>query len=301
MAKRPTTSTIGSGFYGTTQLNNNFSAINTAFDNTLSRDGSAPNSMNADIDMNNNDILNVSSITATGITLNGVGITPTSVAATPAASAITITDAGGYYAATDVEAALQEVQSDVAALSSVYQPLNANLTTLASNITAAGQALVDDATVAAQRTTLGVNTAAELTSANLTGFYSEGTYTATITTSTGSITLDPSFDDLQYTKIGKMVHIWGFLSVQSVSTPTGYININLPFTSANPASGGSAPWAFATVWIDFSAGTENVMPSLVLSNSTTFRIGESGVGDSPAASVAASDGFRVSFLYTAAS
>ena len=129
MAKRPTISTIGSGFYGTTQLNNNFSAINTAFDNTLSRDGSSPNSMGADIDMNNNDILNVSTLQATGITLNGVGITPTSVAATPAAASITITDAGGYYTATDVEGALQEIQTDVAA---AYQPLDAQLTALAA-------------------------------------------------------------------------------------------------------------------------------------------------------------------------
>jgi len=116
MAKRPAVSTITSGYNSTTVLNDNFTATRDAFDNTLSLDGSTPNAMTADFDLNSNNILNGGSITATGITLNGVGITPTSVAATPAASAITITDAGGYYTATEVEAALQELPTQ-------YQPL----------------------------------------------------------------------------------------------------------------------------------------------------------------------------------
>jgi len=119
VAKRPTLSTIGSGFYGTTQLNDNFDNINTAFDNTLSLDGSTPNQMTADIDLNNNDVLNVSSLQATGITLNGVGITPTSVAATPAASSIVMTDAGGYYTTDNVEAALQELPTQYHPLTSL--------------------------------------------------------------------------------------------------------------------------------------------------------------------------------------
>jgi hypothetical protein len=58
MAKKPTISTISSGYASNTQLNNNFSALRTGFDNTLSLDGSTPNAMNADFDMNSNDILN---------------------------------------------------------------------------------------------------------------------------------------------------------------------------------------------------------------------------------------------------
>lgn len=64
MAKAPTLTTITSGYYSSTTLNNNFDAIETAFENTVSRDGSTPNTMNADFDMNGNDILNVGSITA---------------------------------------------------------------------------------------------------------------------------------------------------------------------------------------------------------------------------------------------
>lgn len=40
-------------------INNNSNAITTAFDNTLSRDGTQPNTMNADIDMNSNRVLNL--------------------------------------------------------------------------------------------------------------------------------------------------------------------------------------------------------------------------------------------------
>jgi len=109
MAKKPAVSTITSGYNSTTVLNDNFTATRDAFDNTLSLDGSTPNAMTADFDLNSNNILNANSITATGITLNGVAITPTSLAATPAASAVTITDAGGYYTTTEVESALQEV------------------------------------------------------------------------------------------------------------------------------------------------------------------------------------------------
>jgi hypothetical protein len=49
-------------------INANNSAIETAIENTLSRDGTSPNAMNADFDMNGNDIINVGLI-------NGVDVT----------------------------------------------------------------------------------------------------------------------------------------------------------------------------------------------------------------------------------
>ena len=44
-------------------INNNSSAIETAFDNTLSRDGTTPNQMQADLDMNGRNLLNVGNLT----------------------------------------------------------------------------------------------------------------------------------------------------------------------------------------------------------------------------------------------
>ena len=45
------------------QINANGALIETALENTLSRDGTTPNSMSADLDMNSNNLLNVSNIT----------------------------------------------------------------------------------------------------------------------------------------------------------------------------------------------------------------------------------------------
>lgn len=58
-------------------LNENFQHIADAFENTLSRDGSTPNQMEADIDLNSNDLLNVAVIDASTYLLNGVPLEQT--------------------------------------------------------------------------------------------------------------------------------------------------------------------------------------------------------------------------------
>ena len=67
MAKQPVVNTISSGYASQSQLNENFSNIQTAFNNTLSLDGSTPNAMQANIDMNNKDIINVRGIYVGGV------------------------------------------------------------------------------------------------------------------------------------------------------------------------------------------------------------------------------------------
>lgn len=46
-------------------INANMALIETAMENTLSRDGTSPNTMSADLDLNSNDILNISSAVTT--------------------------------------------------------------------------------------------------------------------------------------------------------------------------------------------------------------------------------------------
>ncbi len=77
MAKRPSVTTISSGFASNTQLNTNFTAIQSAFDNTLSLDGSTPNAMGANLDLNGNDILNVNSATLDSLYVGGIQIVGT--------------------------------------------------------------------------------------------------------------------------------------------------------------------------------------------------------------------------------
>jgi hypothetical protein len=66
MTKKPTVTTIASGFNSTETLNTNFEALRDGFDNTLSLDGSTPNAMGADLDLNGNNIIG-----AAGLLING--------------------------------------------------------------------------------------------------------------------------------------------------------------------------------------------------------------------------------------
>lgn len=71
MAKKPTVTTVATGYQATETINNNFTNVRNAFDNTLSLDGSTPNAMGADLDLNSNDILNVNNIYANNIIYQG--------------------------------------------------------------------------------------------------------------------------------------------------------------------------------------------------------------------------------------
>lgn len=74
MAKAPTFDTITAGFASAAKLNSNFAAISTSFQNTLSLDGSTPNAMLADFDLNSNDILNGGDASFTDITIAGLSL-----------------------------------------------------------------------------------------------------------------------------------------------------------------------------------------------------------------------------------
>lgn len=70
-------SNISSGYASTTAINNAFDAIETELNNkVLYRDNPSgePNSMQNDLDMNSNDILNAGTIEATGVTVGGTDV-----------------------------------------------------------------------------------------------------------------------------------------------------------------------------------------------------------------------------------
>lgn len=75
MAKKATLTDVSPGYQSNGTLNNNFIALNDKFENTLSRDGSTPNNMEADLDMDSNDILNAKDGTFSGdLVVKGVNI-----------------------------------------------------------------------------------------------------------------------------------------------------------------------------------------------------------------------------------
>jgi hypothetical protein len=72
-----------------TTVNANNDKIELAFQNTLSLDGSLPNAMGADLDMDGNDVNNVATLSADEVTLNGVSIAATVATAVSAAATAT--------------------------------------------------------------------------------------------------------------------------------------------------------------------------------------------------------------------
>jgi hypothetical protein len=95
--------------------------------------------------------------------------------------------------------------------------------------------------------------------ANTLDDYEEGTFSASCTCTSGSITVNAN--TCYYVKIGREVSVQGFFTVASVSSPTGALNINgLPFTGAYRSPGiafGDGLSASASgPWIgDINAGT----------------------------------------------
>ncbi len=69
MAKSPSLTNISSGYASNTQLNDNFTKLVEALNNTLSLDGSTPNAMQADFDMNGYNLINVG-----GVLINGADL-----------------------------------------------------------------------------------------------------------------------------------------------------------------------------------------------------------------------------------
>lgn len=72
MAKIPSLSDIVNILNSISIFNANWDAIQTAFTNTLSRDGSTPNNMQADLDMDSNDLLNVGRADIEELYIDGV-------------------------------------------------------------------------------------------------------------------------------------------------------------------------------------------------------------------------------------
>ena len=85
----------------------------------------------------------------------------------------------------------------------------------------------------------GINFAAMTSPADAAGMaaetlkdYEEGTFTATMACTSGTITLGGSIDLCSYIKIGRLVTVYGEIVVGSVSSPVGSLTIEgLPFTS----------------------------------------------------------------------
>jgi hypothetical protein len=111
-----TLNAIGSRYGSIDALNDNFDLIESALENTLSRDGTGPNNMEADLDMDSNSILNAdtvyaSKIRANEVYINGSLVVPSQLAQATNASVVQYDPSGTGAVATTVQTKLRETVS----------------------------------------------------------------------------------------------------------------------------------------------------------------------------------------------
>ena len=106
---------------------------------------------------------------------------------------------------------------------------------------------------------LGVGTAN--TASNVLDDYEEGLHTVALSDTSGNVTsivLNSSFNQLAYTKIGRVVHISGTLVISSFSGTwgSGVLRMTLPFTTADLTDqGGKSTMSVGTYNVDYTTGT----------------------------------------------
>ena len=165
----------------------------------------------------------------------------------------------------------------------------------------AGTSFSETARVTSHGITFGGDTA----DANALDDYEEGTYNATISCASGSITLYSSYTALRYTKIGRQVHIQGKLAMSAVSSPSGATNLNLPFASANDTNRSGVANNIMTGFFNGSAVTDGIYPiygdiAEASSNCRLFIMQPPATNNLGDNHVAAGSDIHVNFTYTTA-
>ena len=106
--------------------------------------------------------------------------------------------------------------------------------------------------------------------ANTLSDYEEGVHGTSWTCGTsGTITLNGAYNNMQYTKIGRVVICTGYFLVSSVSSPAGRLQISLPFPAKNTASNSSSVFVAMNV---LTLGNVADAWGIIDSNSSTANI-----------------------------
>lgn len=191
MAKAPTLTTIATGYYSTTALNDNFDNIETAFENTLSLDGSTPNAMNADLDMNGYSILNYGALS--GDAASNAAIDAHLNTGTASSGEVLSWNGSDYdwvsrLQASDIGVTVQAYDAGLTSIAGLPTIADKMLYTTGTDtwdtatITSFARTILDDADAGTVRTTLGVGTSDSPT-------FAGGTFNGDVGV-TGTVTLD---------------------------------------------------------------------------------------------------------------
>jgi len=129
--------------------------------------------------------------------------------------------------------------------------------------------------------------------------YQENLFVTTITADSGTITLQSAFNTLSVTKMGRVVVLQGNLRVDSVSSPTGIVQILVPFDCATLAE--NSDRAVGSPMISGLSGVLSGTPYLrtIDGSDTVILLDTDGVtsGSSNAAKFISSTQINVSITY----
>lgn len=112
---------------GISAINDNFSIIANYLDNVISRNGDTPNSMSADFDLDGNDILNVGTVNADDILIDGSSIQDTVQQAIDAASNASVSEDILESVSSTVETRVVATQGQTVFTVALYAPGTGNV------------------------------------------------------------------------------------------------------------------------------------------------------------------------------
>jgi hypothetical protein len=103
--------------------------------------------------------------------------------------------------------------------------------------------------------------------------YEEGTYDVTMTPGTsGSITMRSDYNTGGYVRVGKIVNVYGYAVVTSTSSPSGYIQVNLPFAVANTSEGHASAAIYVHIGGLSGLNTNEIGNGLAFNGQSYFRV-----------------------------
>src|SRR5258708_220759 len=253
---------------GITQINSNFSTIQTAFDNTLSRDGTSPNQMGTNLDMNSNRVINLAAPVSNNDAARLVDMGTAAIASTTATAAAAAASASATASA-------------------------ASATSAASSSTTAATSSTNAATSATNASTSATNAAASaVTAANQVGgkLYQFDTSTTIALPATGFLRFNnATFGSVTALALNAQTadsgnpNIDAWLATWAVSTNAvkGYIEIRKQCGPANflvftiSAVTNNTTWVQITVAVVASNGSFSASDNLIIQFD---RTGDSGSG-----------------------
>lgn len=267
-----------------TAINNNLDAIEEALEDTLSRSGELPNAMGADIDMDGNDLLNVGTIDATNFTVGGsdpiTQLTGYVDEAEGFKDEAALSETNAHVSEVEAEASASEaassatdtadIKSTLVALGTINGTIDANLpmsnykVTGMGNGTASGDGVNKSQLDAVGSTVSSLSDDSMLldgsqpmtsilpaplgitfdSGTNVLDFYEEGSWTPSLTASSGSVTYYSNQGS--FTRIGNYIHIAASIYVNTSSlSGTLYIE-GLPFLNNQDVAWSSVPFTTAS-------------------------------------------------------